>query len=157
MKVSYKGFIDGFSAISMAVAGQKPVERRRSATAKATSKSSAQRRSARRPAVLAALLALGATDAGAADSPDPGAYVLTIKAHKFEPAELTVPANTKVRVLVKNADSTPEEFESYELKREKVIAGNSEATIFIGPLAPGTYPFFGDFNQDTAKGQIIAK
>ena len=84
-------------------------------------------------------------------------FVLTIKDHKFEPAEFEVPANVKVKLIVKNLDPTPEEFESYELNREKVIAGGREAVIFIGPLEPGTYPYFGEFNADTAQGKIIAK
>ena len=82
---------------------------------------------------------------------------LTIKGHRFEPAELVVPANVKFKLVVKNQDPTPEEFESYELKREKIIRGNSELTLYIGPLAPGSYPFFGDFHQDTARGRLIAK
>ncbi|MCE9633795.1 MAG: cupredoxin domain-containing protein [Methylophilales bacterium] len=83
--------------------------------------------------------------------------VIQIKNHRFEPSELTVPAGKKIKLVVENKDATPEEFESHELNREKVIAGNSKATIFIGPLAPGNYPFFGEFNEATAKGVIIAK
>lgn len=84
-------------------------------------------------------------------------FTLTIKDHRFQPAELTVPAGKKIKLLVDNQDPTPEEFESHPLNREKVIAGNSEATIYIGPLEPGRYPFFGEFNEATAKGTLIAK
>lgn len=84
-------------------------------------------------------------------------YSIRIKDHLFFPAELEVPAGTKVRLLVINEDSTPEEFESYELNREKVIPGGTRAVIFIGPLKPGTYPFFGEFYPKTAQGRIIAK
>ena len=73
------------------------------------------------------------------------------------PETLEVPAKKKVKLVVKNQDPTPEEFESYELNREKVIPGNAQAIIFIGPLEPGTYPFFGEFNPKTAQGKIIAK
>ena len=82
---------------------------------------------------------------------------IEIKDHLFFPAEMIVPANTKVKVLINNLDSTPEEFESYELNREKVIMGNRKAVIFIGPLKPGKYPFFGEFNPKTAQGIIIAQ
>jgi len=82
---------------------------------------------------------------------------LRIKDHLFYPAEVIVPANTKVKLLVINQDATPEEFESYELNREKVIIGNSKAIIFIGPLEPGEYPFFGEFNMSTALGKIIVE
>ena len=84
-------------------------------------------------------------------------YELIIKDHKFSPATIIIPANTKIKLLVKNQDPTPEEFESYELNREKIITGNSEAIIFIGPLSAGEYPFFGEFNQDTAQGRVIVK
>jgi hypothetical protein len=82
---------------------------------------------------------------------------LRIKDHLFYPAEVIVPANKKVKLLVINQDATPEEFESYELNREKVIIGNSKAIIFIGPLDPGEYPFFGEFNMSTALGKIIVE
>lgn len=82
---------------------------------------------------------------------------LSIKDHRFEPAEFKVPANTKVKLIVKNLDPTPEEFESYELKREKVIPGGASVTLFIGPLKPGVYPFFGEFNQATAQGRVIVE
>lgn len=101
--------------------------------------------------VLAAVM-LAAPAAAAAD-----AYTITIKNHRFEPSEITIPAGEKVKLVVKNMDPTPEEFESYELNREKVIAGDAEATIYVGPLEPGTYPFFGEFNQDTAQGRIVVK
>jgi plastocyanin len=84
-------------------------------------------------------------------------YVVIIKNHRFQPAELTVPAGTKIKLIIDNQDATPEEFESHELNREKIIAGNSKATILIGPLAPGRYPFFGEFNEATAQGVIIVK
>lgn len=82
--------------------------------------------------------------------------VLEIRQHLFVPDTLTVPANTKIKLRVINADSTPEEFESYSLNREKVIMGKQETVIFIGPLAPGTYEFFGEFNPRTAQGRVIA-
>ena len=84
-------------------------------------------------------------------------YEISIKEHRFDPPLVAIPAGTKVKLLVKNLDATPEEFESHELSREKVIPGNSEAIIYIGPLDPGTYGFFGDFNQNTAQGKLIAK
>ena len=84
-------------------------------------------------------------------------FEMEIRDHLFDPAELTVPAGTKIKLVVYNRDSTPEEFESYELNREKVIMGASKAVIFIGPLKPGEYPFFGEFNPKTAQGKVIAK
>ena len=82
---------------------------------------------------------------------------ITIKDHKFNPAEITIPADTKVKLVIKNMDPTPEEFESHTLHREKIIPGGKQAIIFIGPLSPGTYKFFGEFNPETAKGRVIVK
>lgn len=82
---------------------------------------------------------------------------LVIRDHRFEPAEVRIPAGTKVKLVVENRDPTPEEFESHELNREKVIPGGSKASIFIGPLKPGRYPFFGEFNEKTAQGAVIVE
>jgi Cupredoxin-like domain len=84
-------------------------------------------------------------------------YTIVIKDHQFQPAELIVPEGKKVKLIVENQDATPEEFESHELNREKIIAAKSKATIYIGPLKPGRYPFFGEFNQATAQGAIVVK
>lgn len=84
-------------------------------------------------------------------------FAISIKNHRFEPAELVVPAGKKVKLVVHNLDPTPEEFESHSLKREKVIKGGSKATILIGPLKPGTYEFVGEYHESTAKGKIIAR
>lgn len=82
---------------------------------------------------------------------------LEIRNHLFWPAELVVPANTRIKLLISNNDPTPEEFESYSLNREKVIMGNRKATVFIGPLSPGEYTFFGEFHPKTAQGKVIAE
>lgn len=84
-------------------------------------------------------------------------FELEIRNHLFQPDTLRIPANTKVKLIIYNRDPTPEEFESYELNREKVILGGRKAIVFIGPLSPGEYPFFGEFNPQTALGTIIAE
>ena len=90
----------------------------------------------------------------AAEKPE---FTIIIKNHRFEPEVLHVPAGVKIKLIVINQDPTPEEFESFELNREKIIGGGRTATIYIGPLKPGEYPFFGEFNMDTARGKIIAE
>ena len=85
------------------------------------------------------------------------AYAIQIKDHRFIPEKLEIPAGKKIKLLVENTDATPEEFESHALNREKVIAGNSKATIYIGPLAEGSYAYYGEFNEATAQGTIVAK
>lgn len=84
-------------------------------------------------------------------------YMLTIKDHQFQPAKLTIPSGTKIKLLIENQDATPDEFDSHALNREKVIAGHGTATIYIGPLTPGRYPFTGEFHATTAQGVIVAQ
>jgi Cupredoxin-like domain len=84
-------------------------------------------------------------------------YNLLIKDHKFQPTEIEIPADKKIALIVKNEDQTPEEFESVELRREKVVPGGEQITVYIGPLKPGRYEFFGDFNPTTARGHIVVK
>jgi hypothetical protein len=105
--------------------------------------------------VMAALLTVCCVAAPAfAAAPE---FELVIRDHLFFPSVLEIPAGVKVRILVDNQDPTPEEFESYELNREKVIPGKTKTVIFIGPLPPGEYPFFGEFNVRTAQGKVIAR
>lgn len=85
------------------------------------------------------------------------AYSIQIKDHRFIPEKLEIPAGKKIKLQIENLDTTPEEFESHALNREKVIAGNSKASVYIGPLAEGNYVYFGEFNAATAQGAIIAK
>jgi len=82
---------------------------------------------------------------------------LSIKDHKFTPAELHAPANTPIIITVKNLDATPEEFESKPLKAEKVIAAGGTGQIKVRALAPGRYPFVGEFHEDSAKGVLIVE
>jgi len=107
----------------------------------------------RKSLTIAAFLAFFASQA-MAETPE---FKLSIKDHKFTPETLEIPAGTKVKLIVKNEDSSAEEFESHELNREKVIAGGSEATLFLGPLTAGEYKFFGEFHQDSAQGKIVVK
>jgi high-affinity iron transporter len=83
--------------------------------------------------------------------------VLVFHNHRFEPARIEVPAHVKFKLLVKNTDDTADEFESVDLNREKLVTPNQTITVFLGPLDPGEYKFFGDFHQDTAQGILVAK
>ena len=93
---------------------------------------------------------------GAAQAAD-AEYALVVKNHRFEPAEVKVPAGKRVKLIVHNQDATPEEFESHSMNREKVIPGGAKASIFIGPLKAGRYEFFGEYNEATAKGAVVAE
>ncbi len=104
--------------------------------------------------ILAFLMAFAVTPVKAEEIPT---YTLTIKDHRFTPAELKVPAGKKIRLIVKNEDATAEEFESHDLHREKIIAGGAEASFTLRPLDKGSYTFFGEFNPETAQGKLIAE
>jgi plastocyanin domain-containing protein len=109
--------------------------------------------SSRRFLAIAFVASLFTGWAGAAE-PE---FTIVIRNHRFEPAELKVPSGQRVKLVVDNRDSTPEEFESHSMNREKVIPGGKKATIYIGPLKPGRYTFFGEYNEKTAQGAVIAE
>ena len=109
----------------------------------------------RKPSLLGLLLATTLTVPVAARAADPN-FTLAIKDRKFDVAELDVPANVKFTLTVKNLDKVPSEFESSDLNREKVVVGGGTITVYLGPLTPGSYEFFDDFDP-TARGTIVAK
>ncbi len=94
---------------------------------------------------------LAAGQAVAAD-----AVRLSIKNHHFQPDRITVPAGTRFPIEVTNHDATPEEFESGDLRVEKIVVPGATIRVFAGPLKPGTYTFFGDYHPSVARGTITA-
>ncbi|MCW5745797.1 MAG: cupredoxin domain-containing protein [Alphaproteobacteria bacterium] len=83
---------------------------------------------------------------------------ITIRDHRFEPATIEVPANRPLKLIVTNADPTPEEFESVGLKIERVIPGGKTAEFLVKPLRPNrNYKFFGEFHAKTAQGEVVVK
>jgi len=82
---------------------------------------------------------------------------ITIKDHKFVPAIVQLKENEKIRLIVKNLDSTVEEFESFDLKKEKIVPANSSINVPIGPLKKGEYSFFGEFHEATAQGKVVVE
>ena len=103
--------------------------------------------------VFAAVLATAGAPAQAQDAVN---VSVSIKSHRFQPAEVSAPANVPIVLRVKNLDPTPMEFESVSLRVEKVVTGNSEGIIRLRPLAPGRYNFFDDFNPQ-ANGVLVVK
>ena len=69
---------------------------------------------------------------------------------------IEVPANVPFKLEITNSGTSPVEFESNELKREKVLAGGSTSSIVFRRLEPGEYPFFDDFHPE-AKATLVAK
>jgi len=102
---------------------------------------------------MAAALFLGPCAAGAEE---PVTIAVTIKDHQFSPAEIHVPAGKAAILNITNRDATVEEFDSTALQVEKVIVGGHYATVHLHPLAPGRYPFMGEYHAQTAKGVVIS-
>jgi plastocyanin len=109
-----------------------------------------------RAALLLLVVMLSAFCARAA-AEDVYTATITIRDHRFEPAELHVPAGKRILLTVVNADPLSEEFDSSALKVEKVIAGKSQGIVRFGPLNPGNYDFVGEYHEDTAKGRVVAE
>ena len=104
--------------------------------------------------IAAALLMAVPLGAFAAGEPE---FSLVIEKNRFTPDRIEVPAGQKVKLQIDNRDSSAEEFESVEMKIEKVIPPRSKATIYVGPLKAGEYPFIGEFHEKTAFGVLVAK
>ena len=102
------------------------------------------------------LVALALVPAGPSFAQQAVNLTVTVKNHKFQPAELHAKANVPINIRVKNLDSSRMEFESDSLHVEKVIGGNSEAVVEIKPQAPGKYDFYDDFNQQ-ATGSLVVR
>ncbi|TFF20668.1 cupredoxin domain-containing protein [Jiella endophytica] len=108
-----------------------------------------------RPAILAAAcIACAALPAAAADVQT---IELTLKDHKFSPETIEVPANERFQIKLTNADATPDEFDSTDLRVEKVVGGGQTGIIRIQPLVPGRYMFMGEYHAATARGIVVAK
>lgn len=103
---------------------------------------------------LSTSAAVGLLPAGPARAEE--SHSITIRNHQFVPSTLTVKAGQKIKLTVTNAQTEAAEFESAELNREKVVPPGSSATVYVGPLEPGSYGFFDDFHPAT-KGTIVAK
>src|SRR5262244_2555879 len=92
----------------------------------------------------------------AANAQQSASVSISVKNHRFQPAEIHAPANVPIELRVKNLDATPMEFESVSLRVEKIVTGNGEGVIRIRPLAPSRYEFFDDFHPES-RGALVTK
>ena len=67
-----------------------------------------------------------------------------------------MPAGQKIELHVTNQRASASEFESFELRREKIVPAGEQVVVYVGPLRSGTYDFFDDFNP-TTRGHLIAR
>ena len=103
------------------------------------------------PLLLAAALYAGAAHA------DLPTYTLVAKDGQLQPSTLAVPAGVRFKIVIRNEGREPIEFESLQLRKEKVLAPGAQSFVVIAPLKPGKYDFFDEFHPDTSKGRIVAK
>jgi len=115
------------------------------------------RRLAMALALGVAAMAAPARIAGAQPASGPGEVLLTIEKNRFDPEEIRVKAGAPFVLVVTNKDGAPEEFESHDLKIERVIAPGKTARFRIPALKAGSYSFVGEYHEKTAKGRIIAE
>lgn len=113
------------------------------------------RQTSRYAIVAATILPLLSTSP--AISADMPSFTIMIKDHRFLPPETSVPAGKRIELVIENQDPTPEEFESNDLRREKIVPPKGKVSVYVGPLPAGVYGFFGEFNPKTAQGKLIAK
>jgi plastocyanin len=100
-----------------------------------------------------ASLALSFAAPAMADDPS---FAILMKNNQFIPSEVQIPAGAKVKLIVRNENPTPSEFESIQFHREKVVPPGQEISVFVGPLDPGSYEFFDDFHPET-RGRLVVK
>ena len=105
--------------------------------------------------LLSAVLAFVAVPTFAADAVSE--LTLTIEGNRFGAEEIKVPAGKPFVLVVTNKDTAAEEFESKDLRIEKIIPGGKTVRLKMPPLKAGTYPFIGDYHEKTAKGRIVAE
>jgi hypothetical protein len=109
----------------------------------------------RKKFAIAIALIGGALIAGGARAETAASVVISVKNHRFQPAEPHAPANVPIMLRIKNLDPIPMEFESVSLRVEKVVAGGSEGIIHLRPLSPGSYKFFDDFHPQTNGALVV--
>ena len=100
-----------------------------------------------------AVFAFSAVASGASIAADDTVRV-TLKDHRFSPAHVSAPAGQRFRIEVANQGAAPAEFESSDLRAEKIVVPGGKISVFAGPLKPGTYNFFDDYDPEQAKGTL---
>ena len=114
----------------------------------------------RKTKLVAASLALAAgwfASAAAAQAADLPTFKLEMNDGKLNPTRIEVPAGQRIKIEVHNIGKGAAEFESIQLRKEKMLAPGASSFVVIAPMQPGEYKFFDDFHMATAQGVIVAK
>ena len=109
-----------------------------------------------RPVVMG-LMVLGVCALGAAPAGAQAEIALAIENNRFQPDEIRVKANSPFVLVITNKDKAPEEFESHDLRIEKVVPAGKTIRVKVNGLKPGTYGFEGEYHAKTAKGRIVVE
>lgn len=83
-------------------------------------------------------------------------YKIEFNDGQITPLFLEVAANQPFKIELFNIGKSPIEFESLELRKEKVLSPGTQSFIVIRRLAPGEYKFFDDFHLDAPHAVIRA-
>jgi Cupredoxin-like domain len=105
--------------------------------------------------VTAAVMLVAITHHARAEE-DP-TFRIEFKDGVVNPLRLQVPAKRRFRLELHNLGQTPAEFESRELRKEKVLAPGTSSTLVIRTLDPGEYEFFDDFHLGAPPAVLVAK
>jgi hypothetical protein len=106
-------------------------------------------------ASLAAFIVFAA--AGFAHAENSVEIPLSYKDKKFDPPEISAPANAPIVIKFRNLDKDAMELESDSLHIEKVVAAGKDATIKVKAQKPGRYEFFDEYNEKTARGALVVR
>ncbi|SCK30678.1 cupredoxin domain-containing protein [Vogesella sp. LIG4] len=103
---------------------------------------------------LALLLPGALSTAVAADLP---VFRLELNDGKISSHQINVPAGVRFKIEIVNKGKTAAEFESLQLRKEKVLAPGADSFVVLGPLSPGQYKFYDEFHMATTQGVIVVK
>jgi hypothetical protein len=107
----------------------------------------------RRAAALALMLILAAPVLAAEDMP---VFHIVLKDGSISPTRLVVPAGKPFKLEISNTGTTPAEFESQSLHKERVLAAGATSSLVFRRLEAGEYDFFDDFHP-SARAVLVAQ
>ncbi len=94
---------------------------------------------------------------GAAQAEDLPTFQLDMKDGKLTPERIVAPAKQRFKIEITNSGKSAAEFESIQLRKEKVLAPGAHSFVVFRSLSPGEYKFFDDFHQTTAQGVLVVQ
>ena len=84
-------------------------------------------------------------------------FTIELRDGTITPKRIEVPEGTRFKFILKNTGKEPAEFESLELRKEKVVAPGVTTSMVFKRLSAGEYVFFDDFHLDGDKALVVSK